>query len=459
MQRSARRDNSALRAAGNVMSRDGSSLGGAPGAGRRAIVAAAVGNAFEWYDFTVYALFAIYIAKAFFPGGDSTAGLVKAFLAFGLGFVVRPLGAVVLGAYGDRAGRKAVLSVTIALMALGTGIIALAPSYMAIGAGAPLLLLAARALQGFSAGGEVGGAAALLIEHAPAHRRGEFTSWLQATMAFSNIMGALVAFVVTSTLSPGQLESFGWRLPFAFGLLIFPVGLWIRRTLDETPEFKREVMIRGAQRARPLRTLVTQYPVQILRAFGLSTMLTVSSYSLVIFMPTYVQRSFGYSPHDAFAASLVANTLMVATCVLAGIASDRLGRRTVLAGAAAWLVVLVLPMLWLMQAHHDLVVLTAAQCVLCLGVGGFVGVAPSAIAEIFPAKVRSTGVSVSYNLAVTIFSGFAPAVLAWLTGRGGVFAPGWYVIFAAVLAAPVLISLKPATVAAGLEPTPQPSGA
>jgi MHS family proline/betaine transporter-like MFS transporter len=322
---------------------------------------------------------------------------------------------------------------------------------MAIGVGAPILLLVARALQGFSAGGEIGGAAALLIEHAPPGRRGEFTSWIQATMAASNIMGALVAFIVTALLTRQQLEGFGWRLPFAFGLLIAPVGLWIRSTLDETPEFKREAALGGPEHGRPFRTLMTRYPLQVLRAFCVSTMLTVSSYSLVIFMPTYVQRTFGYTPTQAFAASVIANTLMVATCVAAGVASDRFGRRAVLLCAAIWLVVLVQPMLWLMKTYHTLPTLTAAQCILCLGVGSFVGVAPGTTAEFFPARVRSTGISISYNLAVTLFSGFAPAALAWLTGRGGIYAPGWYVMIAALIALPTLLSLKPANWISGPE--------
>ncbi|MDC0707125.1 MFS transporter [Stigmatella sp. ncwal1] len=416
---------------------------------RRAIIAACSGNVFEWYDFTVYALFALSIAKAFFPGSDPTVELVKAFLAFGLGFVVRPLGAVLLGIYGDRSGRKAVLTATIGLMAVGTLIIAVSPTYAAIGVGAPLLLLAGRVLQGFSAGGEVGGAAALLIEHAPDHRRGEYASWLQASMAASNILGALVAFGVTSLLTQEQLDGFGWRLPFVIGLLIAPIGMWIRNTLDETPEFKREAEHRGDAPVRPLRTLVSEFPLRVLKGSSLSILWTVSSYVLVIFMPTYVQRSFGYTPSEAFTASLVGNVAMVAICVLAGIASDRLGRKTVLIAAALWLVVLVHPMIWLVQTQHGLASLIAAQTLLCIGVGCFVGVAPSTLAELFPARVRSTGVSVCYNLAVTLFSGFAPAVLAWLTGRGGVFAPGWYVIIAAVLAAPALVSLKP-----GLAPGP-----
>lgn len=409
---------------------------------KRAIVAACIGNAFEWYDFTVYALFAIYIAKAFFPGGDPTTELVKAFLAFGVGFLVRPLGALALGIYGDRAGRKAVLTATIGLMALGTGIIAVAPGYMALGVGAPILLLVGRVLQGFSAGGEIGGAASLLIEHAPPGRKGEFASWLQATMSGSNIMGALVAFTVTSLLSTAQLEGFGWRLPFAFGLLIAPIGLWIRSTLDETPEFEAEKAAQAGNPVRPIRELFSSHLVTVLRGWSLAILWTVSSYSLVIYMPTYVQKAFGYAPSEAFASSLVSNILMVGVCVLGGVASDRIGRRAVLIFAALWLVATSLPALWLIQTQHNLTGLVAGQIIMSIGVGIYVGVAPSAVAELFPARVRSTGTSVAYNLAVTIFSGFGPALLTWATGQGVSFAPGWYVLFAAVLATPGLLSLK-----------------
>lgn len=411
---------------------------------KRAIVAACVGNAFEWYDFTVYALFAIYIAKAFFPGGDATTELVKAFLAFGVGFLVRPLGALLLGLYGDHAGRKAVLTATIGLMALGTGIIAVAPGYMAIGVGAPILLLVGRVLQGFSAGGEIGGAASLLIEHAPPNRKGEFASWLQATMSGSNIMGALVAFTVTSLLAVDQIEAWGWRLPFAFGLLIFPIGLWIRASLDETPEFEAEKSARDASGARvhPLRELFGKHPVTMLKGWALAILWTVSSYSLVIYMPTYVQKAFAYTPSEAFLSSLVCNILMVGICVAGGIASDRIGRQKVLIASGLWLAVTSVPALWLMQSQHNIVGLMVGQIIVSIGVGVYVGVAPSALAELFPARIRSTATSVCYNLAVTIFSGFGPALLTWVTGQGVSFAPGWYVLFAGVLAAPALISLK-----------------
>src|SRR5271170_1735317 len=181
----------------------------------RAIVATSIGNMLEWYDFSVYALFAGYIAGNFFPAGeDPTAKLLKTFLVFGLGFVVRPLGAVLIGNYGDRAGRKAALTLTILLMAAGTGVIAFAPTYAAIGMGAPLLLLLGRVLQGFSAGGEVGGATAYLLESADAEQRGRVASWLEASMGMANILGSLAAFGVTSSLSTPQVQAWGWRIPF-----------------------------------------------------------------------------------------------------------------------------------------------------------------------------------------------------------------------------------------------------
>ena len=413
---------------------------------RRAIVAASLGNAFEWYDFIVYALFSIYIAKAFFPGGDPTMELVKAFLAFGLGFVIRPLGAVLLGFYGDYAGRKAVLTLALGIMVAGTAVLALAPTYAAIGVGAPLLILAGRTLQGFSAGGEFGGAAALLVEHAPEGRKGEFTSWLQGSMGLSNIMGAVVAFTVTSLFTRTQVEHFAWRIPFLFGLLIAPIGLWMRSTLDETAEFEQARAARSPDESMSAvgRLLFADHLPMLIRGVGLSTLLTVSSYVLVIFMPVYVQRTFQFAPNQAFAASVVGNVLLVASCVGGGVLSDRIGRRPVLLGAGGVLSVCAYPLLSLLQHHQTMPSLVFVQCFFCVATGMFVGVAPAALAEGFPVRVRSIGVSVCYNLAVTVFSGFAPAALTWIAAKGGgALTPAWYLSFAAVLAAPAVLALPP----------------
>ncbi len=414
---------------------------------RRSVIAAALGNSFEWYDFTIYALFSIYIAKAFFPAGSASLGLVEAFLAFGLGFVIRPLGAVVLGAYGDHAGRKAVLNLSLAIMVLGTGLLAFAPDYAAIGVGAPLLILIARALQGFSAGGEFGGAAAFLAEHAPPGRRGEITSWLQGSMGVSNIIGAVIAFLVTSMFTDSQVGRFAWRIPFLFGLLIAPIGRWMRQTIEETSAFSESqanAAGRGPER-RPalagLRRLLGRHPRAVLRAIGLSTLLTVASYVLVIFMPIYVQKTFHYRPSQAFLASLIGNVLLVASCFAGGSLSDRIGRRPVLMGAGLVLSVCAYPLLALLSRDQGLAALILAQSVFCVATGFFVGTAPAALAETFPVEVRTIGVSVAYNLAVTIFSGFAPAALTWIaTHGGGALTPAYYLSFAAAIAAPAIFS-------------------
>jgi MHS family proline/betaine transporter-like MFS transporter len=403
----------------------------------RAVVAASIGNMLEWYDFTVYALFAAYIARNFFPGGEPTTNLLKAFLTFGLGFVVRPLGAILIGNYADRAGRKAALTLTILLMAAGTGTIALAPAYAAIGIGAPLLLLVGRVLQGFSAGGEVGGATAFLLESASHERRGVVTSWLEASMGMANILGALAAFSVTAFLSVADVQAWGWRIPFFFGLLILPAGLFLRRTLHETDEFQAAAGRKDTHPARsPLVETFTNHRPALLIGFGMSILWAVAVYVLIVFVPVYVQTTFQFSAAQAFGASVIANIFFVAGCVAFGAVSDRIGRRTMLLISASLLLVCVLPLFKWLQVVPTTTTLICVQTAFCVLVASFVGVAPAALAEIFPTGVRSTGTSIVYNGAFTVFGGFAPAILTWFTHRpgGSVFAPAWYVMLAAVIA-------------------------
>lgn len=207
---------------------------------RKAIIAATIGNGLEWFDFTVYSFFAVIIAKLFFPTGNDFTSFMLTVATFGVGFFMRPVGAVVLGIYADRVGRKAALTLTIMLMAIGTAIIGLAPTYAQIGIGAPILIVIARLIQGFSAGGEVGGATAFLIEYSPDERRGYFASWQQASQGISFILGAAMGAIVTNGLSPEQIDAWGWRIPFLFGLLIGPVGMYIRSHLHEPPAFEAQ---------------------------------------------------------------------------------------------------------------------------------------------------------------------------------------------------------------------------
>jgi len=409
----------------------------------RAIAAASIGNALEWYDFTIYALFAVYIAKNFFPGGSETIELVKAFLAFGLGFMIRPLGAVIIGVYGDRAGRKAALFLTIMIMAAGTLLIAAAPTYAAIGLGAPLIILAGRILQGFSAGGEIGGAAAFLVEHAPPQKKGKYASWLQASMALSNILGALVAFAVTSLLTEQEIGDWGWRIPFFIGLLIAPVGLLLRRTLDETPAFQAEyAAMETTAPSLPLKTIFTDYFGALVKGTAFSVLWAVCVYVLIIYMPIFVQRAFGFTGSQAFTASLIGNLFLAGGCVAAGTISDHIGRRLTLSVAALTMLVTVHPLILWLQATPTLTTLVIVQSLFCIMVAGFVGVAPATLAEVFPTRIRSTGMSLAYNAAVTIFGGFAPAALTWLGSPSiGFYAPGLYVAAAAAISLAAIVSL------------------
>lgn len=430
--------------------------------GRRALIAACIGNLLEWYDFTVYALFATYIADSFFPSSDPGAALVKTFLTFGAGFVVRPLGAMLIGAYGDRTGRKAALMLTIWIMAAGTLLIAAAPSYASIGVFAPWLLLLGRLLQGFSAGGEIGSASAFLAESAKAGARGGLVSWQEASMGMSNILGALVAFTLSVSLTPLELQRWGWRIPFIVGLLIAPAGLMLRRSLHETREFESERARRRSAPAAarsPLRLAFRAHGAALVVGFGLSILWAVAVYVLNIYTPVYVQNAFGFTARQAFAASLVGNLLFVLTCLVAGRLSDRVGRRAVLSAGAWGLLLAVLPLYLWLQAVPSTAVLIAVQSAFCVMVATFVGVAPAALSDLFPTAIRATGISLVYNGAFVIFGGFAPAILTWFTrqAHGSAMAPAGYVMCAAIVGLMTLPFFERQRAAAGAETVQVPA--
>ncbi|MCP3804986.1 MFS transporter [Allokutzneria sp. A3M-2-11 16] len=401
---------------------------------RRAVVAASVGNALEWYDFSVYAFFAGYVARDFFTGGDATTALINTFIVFGVGFVARPLGAVVIGIYGDRKGRKAALMLSIATMGLGTIVLAATPPAAVIGIGAPILLLIGRLLQGFSAGGEIGGAAAFLVEHAPPGRRGRYAAWLQASMGISNLISAIVGVTITTWLPDSAVQDWAWRIPFIVGLLIIPVGVYIRRSLPETEVFERN---RTEQEGgpSPLKRLLTEYPKQLLTGFLFSVLWTVCVYAFVIYLPTYYRdpaAGLGFTSQQSFLASLVGNVVLVIGCIVAGRSADRYGARRVLTLGASGLLVIPLLCLLLLHAAPSVPVLLVVHSVLCANVAAFVGVAPSTMPRVFPAAVRTTGLALSYNVAAIFFAGFTPALLTWATARFTVYAPALWVTLGVV---------------------------
>jgi MFS transporter, MHS family, proline/betaine transporter len=266
----------------------------------RLIGAASIGNALEWFDLLIYGYFAVTISKVFFPTGDPTISLLLALGTFGVSYLARPLGAIVLGAYADRAGRKASLMASITLMMLGTGLMAVMPSYGSVGMLAPIAVLLARLMQGFSVGGEFGSSTAFLVEHT-AHRKGFFASWQWASQGLTAVLASSFGVLLTTTLTPDQLQAWGWRVPFFFGLLIGPVGLYIRSHLEETPEFRH-----SEPRPAPLRHLLGHHFDRVLLTIGAAIVSNSSNY-LILYMPTYAIAQLGLPQSAGFTASRISS--------------------------------------------------------------------------------------------------------------------------------------------------------
>jgi MFS transporter, MHS family, proline/betaine transporter len=403
---------------------------------RKVVIAAAAGNALEWFDFSSYAFFAAYIGANFFMQGDAASGMIGTFLIFAVGFIARPLGAIVLGSYGDTHGRKATLMLTVSLMAVGTGIIAFAPPLWVIGIGAPILLTLGRLFQGFSAGGEIGGATSYLVEKAPPERRAGLTGWLQGSMGIANAMSALLGVIITSVFPESAIVEWAWRIPFIVGLLIVPVAIYIRKRLDETEEFMQMKEEVGTAKQTPIRDLFRNYPKQLVVAALMAILWQVSVYALVIYSTVYYASDaagLGFTSNEAFWASLAGNLVMIFACVYAGKQADRFGTRRSLK-VTTWLLIIVpVPALVLLHAVPTLPMLIVIHIVLCIAVSGFAGIIPSALARIFPPSVRSTGTSFSYNIAAIFFAGFTPALMTWAIGFTPL-ATGIYVVLAGVVA-------------------------
>jgi MFS transporter, MHS family, proline/betaine transporter len=398
----------------------------------RQVVAAVIGNALEWYDFVVYGFLTVIIARLFFPAQSEYASLLLTMATFGVGFFMRPVGGIVLGMYADRKGRKAALQLIIGLMTLSMALIAFAPPYAAIGVGAPLIILLARLLQGFATGGEFASATSFLVESAPANRRGFYGSLQMVGQSLAALSGAIAGALITRGLAPEQIDAWGWRLPFLFGLIIGPVGLYIRRYLEETEAFVEARRERAV--VNPLRTVVTQNWHGLAVTFGLVICGTISYYVILVYMPTFAKTQLGMSMSDAFTAQIFGLVCLTVAIPIFGTLSDRIGRKPVLMAATIAYFVLLYPMFAWVHADPGLVRLAVMQGVLCSLVGVFFGPISTAIAEQFPTGVRSTGLAIAYNFAVMLFGGFAQFIVTWLIREtGSPLAPAYYVMFGAVV--------------------------
>lgn len=404
---------------------------------RKAIYAASVGNLLEWYDFGVYAYLATMIAAKFFPGTDPTASLLAAFAAYGVGFLARPLGGIIIGRMGDVRGRKAALVLTIFMMAVGTIGIGLLPSYETIGVWAPILLVALRIVQGIAAGGEWGTSTAFIIEWAPPTRRGFFGSFQQVSTAGGSLLGSATAALLTTLLTREQMLDWGWRLPFILGMVLLFVGVYIRRNVDETPSFE-------ATRAAPVGAPVVSGAGLGALAFGFTIFWTVAYYTLLAWMPTFTQKYAGLTPSQALWSNTVGLIAMVIAIPMWGALSDRVGRRPLLLASTISIGVLVWPLFSLMANIGGIAVVMPIQILLGVLLALYSGPGPAAISEIFPTHLRSTWMSAGYTLAVAVFGGFAPFMATWLIGAtGSPLAPTYlYLIPAALISMIVVLRLK-----------------
>jgi MFS transporter, MHS family, proline/betaine transporter len=410
--------------------------------GRRVIVVSTIGNALEWFDFMVYSFFAVIIAKLYFPATSPTVSLLATWGTFGVGFITRPLGGIVLGAIADRAGRKAALTLTISLMAIGIALIAFAPTYQAIGIGAPILMLLGRLLQGFSTGGEVGCATALLVEYAPLNRRGYFGSYQMVAQATAMLCGSLFGAVLTRSLSPEHLMSWGWRVPFIAGLLIVPIGLQLRRKLDESPVFVEKSRERQLSES-PILDAATRHWVPVAAGLGLTVFATVGTYIFLLYMPTHATHTLHLPLADTLISSSISSICYLVLCPFVGALSDRIGRKKLMVTSLVLTIVIAYPVFVFMTAHPSLLSLIIGQGLLTVVFTIHQGCYPAFISELLPSSVRSTGISVSYNLGVMIFGGFAPAIVQWLTmTTGDPLSICYYVIFGAVVGLLTLIPLR-----------------
>jgi len=412
-----------------------------PALRRRAILACSIGNFFEIFDFTIYGFFAVPISRAFFPAGNPTLALLSTFATFGVAFLMRPVGAVIIGRYGDRHGRRAALVVTIALMAAATGLTGLVPSYALIGGLAPALLLLCRLGQGFSTGGEWGGAAAFLVEYAEPGKRGITGAWQQFSTQFGAIFGSGLGALLPWALSTDDFFAWGWRVPFLLGFVLGPVGYYLRRRVAETPVFERVVEERSVSHA-PLGATLTEHFDMVIYAFGLSAVGPALQYTFNIFLPSMVQNQFKVDPSTALLAASLSLVWLTFLTPFIGWASDKVGRKVFILLSGAGALLFAWPLFQAVAASPDFWTMLVCECIAMTFLSFYTGVIPSILAELFPTQVRYTALSVSYGFSVMLFGGFAPLIATRLVaGTGSAVSPAFFVMAAGFISLWAIIKM------------------
>jgi metabolite-proton symporter len=397
----------------------------------KAIFRVVSGNFLEMFDFMVYGFYATAIAKTFFPSDSAFASLMLSLATFGAGFLMRPLGAIFLGAYIDRHGRRQGLIITLAMMAMGTLLIACVPGYATIGVAAPLLVLLGRLLQGFSAGVELGGVSVYLAEISTPGRKGFYVSWQSASQQAAVVFAGLLGVALNHWLSPDQMGEWGWRVPFLIGCLIVPAIFVIRRSLEESPEFE-------ARKHRPtlgevVRSIGQNFGL-VLAGMALVVMTTVSFYLITAYTPTFGKNELHLSDLDSLLVTVCVGVSNFIWLPVMGAFSDRVGRKPLLIGATVLAIATAYPALSWLVGHPSFTNLLMVELWLSFLYGSYNGAMVVALTEIMPVEVRTTGFSLAYSLATATFGGFTPAACTYLIHEfGNKAAPGIWLTGAAVL--------------------------
>ncbi|MDR3669807.1 MAG: MFS transporter [Holophaga sp.] len=395
-----------------------------------AVLRVTSGNFLEMFDFFLFGFYASYISKTFFPANNEYASLMLTFGTFGVGFLMRPLGAIILGAYIDRVGRRKGLILTLGLMALGTVLIAFVPGYASIGLFAPLLVLTGRLFQGFSAGVELGGVSVYLSEMATPGNKGFYVAWQSASQQFAIIVAAAIGFGLNIWMPKETVAAWGWRIPFFIGCMIVPLIFFIRRSLQETEEFL-------ARKHRPdvreiFQSMVRNWGI-VIAGMMLVVMTTVSFYLITVYTPTFGMKVLKLSAVDSLLVTACVGASNFIWLPVMGALSDRIGRRPILVFFTLLTIVTAYPALAWLVAGPTFFKMLLVELWLSFLYGSYNGAMVVALTEVMPVAVRTAGFSLAYSLATALFGGFTPAVSTWLikvTGNHG--APAFWMIFAAV---------------------------
>ncbi|OZI44875.1 MFS transporter [Bordetella genomosp. 5] len=425
-----------------------------PGMRRRVIAGTTIGNALEFFDFTVFTFLMLVIGPLFFPAASSYGQLLLTTATFGVGFLMRPVGGMLIGSYADRHGRRAALTLTLWLMGIGCALIAVAPTHAQMGVAGPVLMVIARLIQGFAAGGEVGASTTLLVEHAPAHKRGFYASWQFGSQSLGVMLGALTVALLTASLTAEQMQSWGWRVPFVLGVLTVPVGAYIRRHLEETLETAAPVGQARADGAaaqrqparQPVRQVWAEHKPAIVKGILLVIGGMVCAQIIGFYMPAYASKALGLPPTSTLFASVVLGAIGFLIAPLVGMLADRVGRKRVIFWSRAATVVALLPCFhWLVAAPSSgrlMTVIALLAVLLALQMTPAITMLP----ELFPKAVRTTGMSVVYGLGISVFGGFAQFFVTWLLQvTGNPMAPAWYLMVTVTLSTVVLFWIQDRT--------------